>query len=187
MARTVKKTDLAIDNSEVREIVKELKQYGKKDVLKTLSKFHREIAKEQLKDSRVLARRQPVPKASKSAMGFTASGTRTEAKINIKSNDRYPTSLSMEFGRRFQYVPVKGSSKPRAITQSEVGRLPHSRPGAKFPYRKWIGGPRSRGDSTFTKFGKEGYVVGRTISRNQKEILETYNDKMYDALVKAIK
>ena len=44
MARTVKKTDLAIDNSEVRQIVKELKQYGKKDVLKTLSKFHREIA-----------------------------------------------------------------------------------------------------------------------------------------------
>ena len=48
-------------------------------------------------------------------------------------------ALSMEFGRRFQYVPVQGSSKPRAITQSEVGRLPHSRPGAKFPYRKWIG------------------------------------------------
>ena len=44
MARTFKKTDLAIDNSEVREIVKELKQYGKKDVLKTLAKFHREIA-----------------------------------------------------------------------------------------------------------------------------------------------
>tara|TARA_Y100001937_G_scaffold88546_1_gene119741 strand:- start:253 stop:813 length:561 start_codon:yes stop_codon:yes gene_type:complete len=186
MARTVKKTDLAIDNSEVREIVKELKQFGKKDVLKTLSKFHREIAKEQLADSRVLARKQPVPKANKSAMGFTASGTRTEAKINIKSNDRYPTSLSMEFGRRFQYVPTR-SGGTRAITQAEVGRLPHSRPGAKFPYRKWIGGGRSRGDSTFTKFGKEGYVVGRTISRNQKEILETYNDKMFDALTKAIK
>ena len=186
MARTVKKTDLAIDNSEVREIVKELKQFGKKDVLKTLSKFHREIAKEQLQDSRVLARKQPVPKANKSAMGFTASGTRSEAKINIKSNDRYPTSLSMEFGRRFQYVPTRRGGT-RAITQAEVGRLPHSRPGAKFQYRKWIGGPRSRGDSTFTKFGKEGYVVGRTISRNQKEILETYNDKMFDALTKAIK
>ena len=64
MARTFKKTDLAIDNSEVREIVKELKQYGKKDVLKTLAKFHREIAKEQLADSRVLGRKQPVQSKS---------------------------------------------------------------------------------------------------------------------------
>ena len=70
MARTLKKTDLAIDNSEVREIVKELKQYGKKDVLKTLSKFHREIAKEQLQDISVLARKQPVPKANKVSYGF---------------------------------------------------------------------------------------------------------------------
>ena len=184
MARKIK--DFAVDNSEIKEIVKELKQYASKDVVKAVSKFHRELAKEQLQDIRPLARKQPVPLARKSAMGFTASGTRTEAKINIKSNDRYPTSLSMEFGRRFQYVPTR-SGKTRAITASEVGRLPYSRPGAKFPYRKWIGGPRSRGDSTFTKFGKEGYVVGRTISRNQKEILETYNDKMYDALVKAIK
>jgi len=119
-------------------------------------------------------------------MGMTASGTRSEAKINIKSNDRYPTALSMEFGRRFQYVPVRGG-KTRAITASEVGRLPHSRPGAKFPYRKWIGNQRDRGDSSFTKLGKQGYVVGKTISRNQNEILETYNERMYDALTRAIK
>jgi hypothetical protein len=186
MARTFKKTDLAIDNSEVKEIVKELKEYGKKDVLKTLAKFHREIAKEQLSDSRTLGRKQPVPKANRSAMGFTASGTRSEAKINIKTSDRYPSALSMEFGRRFQYVPTR-SGKTRAITQAEIGRLPHSRPGAKFPYRKWIGNNRNRGDSSFTKLGKQGYVVGKTISRNQKEILETYNDRLYDALTKAIK
>mgnify|MGYP003110053596 FL=1 len=186
MARTFKKTDLAIDNSEVKEIVKELKQYGKKDVLKTLAKFHREIAKEQLQDSRVLARKQPVPKANRSAMGFTASGTRSEAKINIKTSDRYPSALSMEFGRRFQYVPTRRGGT-RAITQAEIGRLPHSRPGAKFPYRKWIGNNRDRGDSSFTKLGKQGYVVGKTISRNQNEILETYNDRLYDALTKAIK
>jgi len=181
-----KKTDLAIDNSEVRELVKELKQYGKTDVLKTLAKFHRELAKEQLSQSRTLARKQPVPQANKSAMGFTASGTRTEAKINIKTTERYPSALSMEFGRRFQYVPVRGG-KTRAITAAEVGRLPHSRPGAKFPYRKWIGNARDRGDSTFTKLGNQGYVVGKTIARNQDEILESYNDKMYEALVKAIK
>jgi len=92
----------------------------------------------------------------------------------------------MEFGRRFQYVPVRGG-KTRAITASEVGRLPHSRPGAKFPYRKWIGNQRDRGDSSFTKLGKQGYVVGKTISRNQNEILETYNERMYDALTRAIK
>ena len=186
MARTFKKTDLAIDNSEVREIVKELKQYGKKDVLKTLAKFHREIAKEQLAESRVLARKQPVPKANRSAMGFTASGTRSEAKINIKTSDRYPSALSMEFGRRFQYVPTRNGGT-RAITQAEVGRLPISRPGAKFPYRKWIGNNRDRGDSSFTKLGKQGYVVGKTISKNQNEILETYNERLFDALTKAIK
>ena len=186
MARTFKKTDLAIDNSEVREIVKELKQYGKKDVLKTLAKFHREIAKEQLADSRVLARKQPVPKANRSAMGFTASGTRSEAKINIKTSDRYPSALSMEFGRRFQYVPTRRGGT-RAITQAEIGRLPFSRPGAKFPYRKWIGNNRDRGDSSFTKLGKQGYVVGKTISKNQNEILETYNERLFDALTKAIK
>lgn len=186
MAKTFKKTDLAIDNSEVKELVKELSQYGKKDVLKALASFHREIAKEQLAQSRTLGRKQPVPKANKSAMGFTASGTRSEAKINIKTNDRYPSALSMEFGRRFQYVPVRGG-KTRAITAAEVGRLPNSRPGAKFPYRKWIGNSRDRGDSTFTKLGKQGYVVGKTISRNQDEILETYNDRLYEALVKAIK
>ena len=187
MARTFKKTDLAIDNSEVKEIVKELKQYGKKDVLKTLSTFHREIAKEQLADSRVLARKQPVPKANRSAMGFTASGTRSEAKINIKSNDRYPTSLSMEFGRRFQYVPVRGSGKTRAISAQQVGNLKYSRPGAKFPYRKWTGSQRDQGDSTFYKAGKSGYVEGKTIQRNQNDIMQTYSDRMFDALVKAIK
>ena len=186
MARTFKKTDLAIDNSEVREIVKELKEYGKKDVLKTLAKFHREIAKEQLADSRVLGRKQPVPKANRSAMGFTASGTRTEAKINIKTSDRYPSALSMEFGRRFQYVPTR-SGKTRAITASEVGRLPYSRPGAKFPYRKWFGNQFTRGESTFYQFGKGSYVVGKVLLRNRDDILNNYNDKLFDALVKRTK
>ena len=39
MARTFKKTDLAIDNSEVREIVKELKQMVKKMFLKLWLSF----------------------------------------------------------------------------------------------------------------------------------------------------
>jgi len=186
MARTFKKTDLAIDNSEVRELVKELNQYGKKDVLKTLSKFHREIAKEQLTESRTLGRKQPVPKANRSVMGMTASGTRSEAKINIKSNDRYPSALSMEFGRRVMKVPVRGGGM-RSVTRSEVGNLPYSRPGAKFPYRKYIGNQKVRGESSFYQFGKGGYVVGKTISRNQNEILETYSDRMYDALTKRIK
>lgn len=187
MARTAKFTDIAIDNSEIIKLKKDLARYGQKDVLKVLSKFHREIAKEQLSDIRPLARKQPVPLANKSAMGFTASGTRTEAKVNVKTSTRYPTAISLERGRRFQYVPVKGSSKPRAITQAEVGRLPHSRPGAKFPYRKWTGNQRDQGDSTFYKAGKSGYVAGKTIQRNQNDIMQTYSDRMFDALVKAIK
>lgn len=183
----MKKTDLAIDNREIIKLKNDLAKYGKKDVLKTLSKFHREIAKEQLADSRKLGRKQQVPKAQRSVMGMTASGTRTEAKINIKTTDRNPSALSLEFGRRFIYVPVRGSGKTRAVEAAQVGKLRYSRPDAKFRYRKWIGSGRSQGDSTFTKFGKQGYVVGKTISRNQNEILETYNDRMYDALTKAIK
>ena len=186
MARTRKIKDFAVDNSEIKEIVKELKKYASKDVVKAVSKFHRELAKEQLADIRPLARKQPVPMARQSAMGFTASGTRTEAKINVKTSKRNPMALTLERGRKYQYVPTR-SGGTRAITSAEVGRLPNSRPGAKFPYRKWFGNQYTSGNSSFGKFGKGSYVVGKVISKNQKEILETYNDKMFDALVKAIK
>ena len=49
---------LAIDNSEVREIVKELNRYGKKDVLKALRAFNREIAKEVSDKARKLGAKQ---------------------------------------------------------------------------------------------------------------------------------
>tara|TARA_Y100000004_G_scaffold65128_1_gene73156 strand:- start:118 stop:672 length:555 start_codon:yes stop_codon:yes gene_type:complete len=178
--------DFAIDNSELIELRKELKKYGKQDVLKAVSKFHREIAKEQLQDIRPLARKQPVPKARQSAMGFTASGTRTEAKINVKSSQRNPMALTLERGREYQYVPVRGGGT-RAIRRSEIGNLPNSRPGAKFPYRRWIGNQFTSGSSSFAKFGKGSYVVGKVLKRNQNEILETYSDRLYDALVKVIK
>lgn len=176
----------AIDNSELIKLKNDLSTYGKKDVLKVLSKFHRELAKEQLSEIRPLARKQPVPKANQSAMGFTASGTRTEAKINVKTSARNPMALTLERGREYQYVPTR-SGKIRAIKSSEVGRLPNSRPGAKFPYRRWIGNQYTSGSSSFAKFGKGSYVVGKVLQRNQDKILETYSDKMYEALVKAIK
>ena len=184
MARKIK--DFAIDNSEVKELVKELKQYSTKDVVKAVSKFHRELAKEQLADIRPLARKQPVPMARQSAMGFTASGTRTEAKINVKTSKRNPMALTLERGREYQYVPVR-SGGTRAIKRSDIGRLPNSRPGAKFPYRKWFGNQYTSGDSTFFKFGKGSYVVGKVLLRNRNDILEDYSDRLFDALVKATK
>jgi len=179
--------DFTIDNSELIQLRKDFNKYGQKDVLKVLSKFHREIAKEQLADIRPLAKKQNVPKRNASAMGFTASGTRTEAKINVKTSSRNPMALTLERGRRYQYVPVRGSTKPRAISAAEVGRLPNSRPGAKFPYRKWFGNQYTSGDSTFFKFGKGSYVVGKVLLRNRNDILENYSDKLFDALVKATK
>jgi len=178
--------DFTIDNSELTELRKDLNKYGKKDVLKVLSKFHREIAKEQLVDIRARAKKQRVPKAKASAMGFTASGTRTEAKINIKRNDKRPSTFSMEFGRRYMYVPTK-TGKTRAVTRQQVGNLRYSRPGADFPYKNWIGHRFTSGDSTFSQFGKKGYVVGKTLDKNQNKIADTYNDRMYDALMKAIR
>ena len=178
--------DFTIDNSELLELRKELKKYGQTDVLKVLSKFHREIAKEQLADIRPLAKKQPTPKARPSATGFGASGTRTEAKITITRNDKKPDTFSLEFGRRYMYVPTK-NKKTRAITRNQVGRLRSSRPGADFPYKKWIGNRFVSGDSTFSQMGKKGYIVGKTLDDNQNKIAETYNERMYDALIKAIK
>jgi hypothetical protein len=177
--------DFTIDNSELIELRKEFNKYGQKDVLKVLSKFHREIAKEQLVDIRAKAKKQRVPKARASAMGFTASGTRTEAKITLKSNDKRPSTWSMEYGRRYMYVPTK-KGNTRAVSRSEVGNLRYSRPGAQFPYKKWIGNQHQKGESTFTEMGKKGYVVGKTLSDNQNQIAETYNDRLYNALIKAI-
>ena len=187
MARTFKKTDLAIDNSEVREIVKELKQYGKKDVLKTLAKFHREIAKEQLAESRVLARKQPVPKAIRSSKNIKPQATRTQAKIKIgRASNRQPSALSMEFGRDSLLVPIRGSSSMRKIDRNAVGKLRYSRRGATFPYRRWIGNQYASGTSSFGKFGKGGYVVQRTVANEQDRIMSTYNDRLYEALARSI-
>jgi hypothetical protein len=178
---------LAIDNSEVREIVKELNRYGKTDVLKALRAFNREIAKEVSDKARSLGAKQPVPKASQSTKNIKPQATRTQAKIKIgKPSNRQPSALSMEFGRDSLLVPVRGRSKPRKILREEVGRLPFSRRGATFPYRRWIGNQYATGTSSFGRFGKGGYVVMRTIAREQDRIMSTYNDRLYEALAKAI-
>jgi hypothetical protein len=83
------------------------------------------------------------------------------------------------------YVPTK-KGNTRAVSRSEVGNLRYSRPGAQFPYKKWIGNQHQKGESTFTEMGKKGYVVGKTLSDNQNQIAETYNDRLYNALIKAI-
>ena len=41
------------------------------------------------------------------------------------------------------------------------------------------------GNSSFFKFGKGSYVVGKVLLRNRDDILENYSDKLFDALVKA--
>ena len=182
MAKALKLGQLAIDNSQIIDVKNDLVKYGKKDVLKALTAFHRTIAKDILAESRTLGKKQNIPKGDRSVMGFTASGTRTEAKINIKTSPRNVSALSLEFGRRFVYVPVRGSNKTRNIDAAAVGKLNFSRPNARFRYRPWIGNRYDTGDSSFTKLGKQGYVVGKTIARNQDKIVDTYGDKMIDAL-----
>ena len=46
--------EFTIDNSELIELRKDIKKYGDTEVLKVLSKFHRELAKEQLSEIRAL-------------------------------------------------------------------------------------------------------------------------------------
>ena len=177
--------EFTIDNSQINDLKKDLVKYQQTDILKALAKFNREIAKEQLVDIRKLAKKQRTPKARASATGFTASGTRTEAKINIVRNDKKPDTFSLEFGRRYMYVPTK-KGKTRAVSRNEVGNLRYSRPGAHFPYKKWIGHRFTAGDSSFSQYGKKGYVVGKTLDKNQNKIAESYSDRMYDSLIKAI-
>ena len=164
---TLKINDLAIDNTEIKEIVSELKRYGKTDVLKALRAFNREIAKEVSDKSRSLAKKQPVPKAIRSANNIKPQATRTQAKIKIgRSSDRQPTALSMEFGRDSILVPVGKGGKMRKIDRNAVGKLRYSRRGATFPYRRWIGNQYASGTSSFGKFGKGGYVVQRTVAND---------------------
>ena len=178
---------LAIDNREVKVIVKELSRYGKTDVLKALRSFNREIAKEVSDKARSLGAKQPVPKASQSTKNIKPQATRTQAKIKIgKPSNRQPSALSMEFGRDSLLVPIRGSSKMRKIDRNAVGKLRYSRRNAKFPYRNWIGNQYATGTSSFGRFGKGGYVVMRTIAREQDRIMSTYNDRLYEALAKAI-
>ena len=178
---------LAIDNTEVKAIVKELTRYGKKDVLNALRKFNREIAKEVSDKARSLGAKQPVPKAVRSTKNIKPQATRTQAKIKIgKPSNRQPSALSMEFGRDSLLVPVRGSSKMRKIDRNAVGKLRYSRRGATFPYRRWIGNQYASGTSSFGKFGKGGYVVQRTVANEQDRIMTTYNDRLYEALAKAI-
>ena len=186
MAKALKLGQLAIDNSQIIDVKNDLVKYGKKDVLKALTAFHRTIAKDILAESRTLGKKQNIPKGDRSVMGFTASGTRTEAKINIKTSPRNVSALSLEFGRRFIYVPVRGSGKIRNIDAAAVGKLKYSRPNARFRYKPWIGNKYQTGDSTFSQLGKQGYVVGKTIVKNQKEIADTYSDKMLDSLQKRL-
>lgn len=184
---TLKINDLAIDNSEIKEIVSELKRYGKTDVLKALRAFNREIAKEVSDKSRSLAKKQPVPKAIRSANNIKPQATRTQAKIKIgRSSDRQPTALSMEFGRDSILVPVGKGGNMRKIDRNAVGKLRYSRRGATFPYRRWIGNQYASGTSSFGQFGKGGYVVQRTVAREQDRIMSTYNDRLYEALAKAL-
>jgi len=122
MARTAKFTDIAIDNSEIIKLKKDLARYGQKDVLKVLSKFHREIAKEQLSDIRPLARKQPVPLANKSAMGFTASGTSVHVQ-NVSINTDFSREDINELGRKNPYYrpaafPVEVTCEIEAVTTS---------------------------------------------------------------------
>ena len=178
---------LAIDNSEVREIVKELNRYGKKDVLKALLAFNRELAKEVSDKAINLGAKQPGPKAVRSTKNIKPQATRTQAKIKIgKPSNRQPSALSMEFGRDSLLVPVRGSSKMRKIDCNAVGKLRYSRSGATFPYRRWIGNQYASGTSSFGAFGKGGYVVQRTVANEQDRIMTTYNDRLYEALAKAI-
>ena len=57
MAKALKLGQLAIDNSQIIDVKNDLVKYGKKDVLKALTAFHRTIAKEVLAESRTLGKK----------------------------------------------------------------------------------------------------------------------------------
>ena len=192
-----KQTLAHVDTSELIDIVKDLRRYGQKEVVKVITKVNRSISTEIRDKSRAKAQRSNVPLASKSSKGITATASATKAGITLtrstEGKGRYPTLFMINYGARYWHVPnppavqAKYNKKTRPMMMDNIGRLPASKPGAKRLAKKWLGNRYDAGDNpSWSTFGKEGYVVEKVIEQQSEKIFEEYSDRVHRALIKAV-
>ena len=174
----------------LNEIVKDLRKFGHKDTVKIITTVNRKFAIEIREKTRRKLANSPVPLAKKSSKGVThrASVTKASLVYNRQKLDKYPTINMANFGARNWHVPntldqqKKFGQSVYPIRQSTIGRLPHSRPGAKRTARKWVGSVWDIGDVDWTSWGKDDYGFFTTIKQTRSKILDAYSKELDHAL-----
>ena len=156
-----------------------------KEINKAIRRVNIGIAKEVSNKAIKLGKRQtvagrPVHRRDLAVRGIKARARQNQASIELQGH-RNNAILALEFGRKWQNIPVKTSrsrqKNNRFIRQSQIGRFPNSKPGAGRMYRTFIG------DEAFDS-KKGGYVVGKTIQNALPQIAEQYLDRVFDAIEK---
>lgn len=167
----------ALGVSGLNELLRDFKKLDK-EINKTIRRVNKDIAEEVSQDAIRLGRSQnvlgkPVHRRERAVKGIKSRARQNQASIELQGH-RNDAVLSLEFGRIYQPVPqnTRKGRKFRWIAQSQIGRLPSSRPGAGRLYRSFIG------DKAFqTGFG--GYVVGKTIKNALPQIQEEYLERVF--------
>jgi hypothetical protein len=155
------------------------------EIGKAIRRVNIEISKEVASDAVKKGRVQnvlgrPVHRRDLAVRGIKGRARQNQASVEIQGHKNNAV-LSLEFGRKFINVPTnsKKLKNNRVVSQTLVGRLPNSRPGARPLYRKYVGA-----NAFITQKG--GYVVGTTIADALPSIQRDYLNKVSRAIEKTL-
>ena len=155
------------------------------EVGKAIRRVNIEISKEVANDAVKRGRTQnvlgrPVHRRDLAVRGIKGRARQNQASVEIQGQ-KNDAVLSLEFGRKYINVPTRSKKlkNNRAVSQTLIGRLPSSRPGARPLYRKYVG---AKAFDT----QKGGYVVGVTIQNALPEIQKNYLNKVNRAIEKTL-
>ena len=157
------------------------------EIGKAIRRVNIEISKEVANDAVKRGRTQnvlgrPVHRRDLAVRGIKGRARQNQASVEIQGHKNNAV-LSLEFGRKFINVPTNFKNKRlknnRVVSQTLIGRLPNSRPGARPLYRKYVGE-----NAFMTQRG--GYVVGVTIQNALPEIQRDYLNKVNRAIEKTL-
>ena len=155
------------------------------EIGKAIRRVNIEISKEVASDAVKKGRVQnvlgrPVHRRDLAVRGIKGRARQNQASVEIQGHKNNAV-LSLEFGRKFINVPTnsKKLKNNRVVSQTLIGRLPNSRPGARPLYRKYVGA-----NAFITQKG--GYVVGTTIADALPVIQRDYLNKVSRAIEKTL-
>ena len=155
------------------------------EIGKAIRRVNIEISKEVASDAVKKGRVQNVlgrfvHRRDLAVRGIKGRARQNQASVEIQGHKNNAV-LSLEFGRKFINVPTnsKKLKNNRVVSQTLIGRLPNSRPGARPLYRKYVGA-----NAFITQKG--GYVVGTTIADALPGIQRDYLNKVSRAIEKTL-